>query len=58
MKIPINLASQPFRRDRADAGGVRRGGRRCWRCTLGVLISLAIADREQLADVRADVGRI
>ena len=57
MKIPINLASQPFRRDRAMmAASVAV-------CvllvaTLGVLISLAMADRAQLADVRADIARL
>src|SRR5262245_45835137 len=57
MKIPINLASQPFRRDRAMLAAsvavcVLLAG------TLGVLIWLAMADRRQLADVRADVARL
>jgi Tfp pilus assembly protein PilN len=57
MKIPINLASQPFRRDRAllvasVAVSILLIG------TLGVLVSLAMADRRQLADVRADVARL
>ena len=57
MKIPINLASQPFRRDRAMLAAsvavcVLLTG------TLGVLIWLAMADRRQLADVRADVARL
>src|SRR5260370_23811532 len=57
MKIPINLASQPFRRDRAMlvasmAVSLLLVG------TLGVLISLAMTDRAQLADVRAQVNRI
>ena len=57
MKIPINLASQPFRRDRAMlaasiAVSVLLVG------TLGVLISLAMADRAQMADVRADISRL
>ena len=57
MKIPINLASQPFRRDRpmlaaSIAVSLLLAG------TLGVLISLALADRAQLADVRHDVDRL
>jgi len=57
MKIPINLASQPFRRDRALVAAsiavtlLLLG-------TLGVLISLALADRAQMADVRADIARL
>ena len=57
MKIPINLASQPFRRDRAVLAGtialslVLVG-------TLGALIALILADRAQLADVRSDVDRL
>lgn len=57
MKISINLASQPFQRNRAMlvasvAVSLLLVG------TLGVLISLATTDREQLADLRAQVGRI
>jgi Tfp pilus assembly protein PilN len=57
MKIPINLASQPFRRDRAMVAAsilvsLLLAG------TLGVLILLAMADRRQLADVRHDVARL
>src|SRR5438132_2527073 len=57
MKIPINLASQPFRRDRAMlvasvAVSLLLVG------TLGGLISLALTDRAQLADLRHDVSRI
>jgi type IV pilus assembly protein PilN len=55
MKIAINLASQPFRRDRAMVVAS---------CavsvllvvTLGVLIHLARQDSRQLADVRREVG--
>jgi Tfp pilus assembly protein PilN len=55
MKIPLNLASQPFRRDRpilvgSTAVAVHVG-------TLGLLISLIFTDRAQLADVRRDVAR-
>jgi type IV pilus assembly protein PilN len=57
MKIPINLASQPFRRDRAllaasIAVSVVLAG------TLGGLISLILLDRSQLADVRHDVNQL
>lgn len=57
MRIPINLASQPFRRDRAMlvasiAVSVLLGG------TLAILISLARADNTQLADVRHEVSRL
>jgi type IV pilus assembly protein PilN len=54
MKIPINLASQPFRRDRAMLAGsiavslILVG-------TLGGLMALIVADRALLADVRSDV---
>ena len=55
MKIPINLASQPFRRDRAMlaasiAVSLMLVG------TLGALIALIVADRTLLADVRNDVN--
>ena len=57
MRIPINLASQPFRRDRAIlAASIAVTVLLC--VTLGVLISLALADRAQLADVRGDVNRL
>ena len=55
MKIPINLASQPFRRDRAMIAAsvivsILLLG------TLGVLINLARQDNQQLADVRHEVA--
>jgi type IV pilus assembly protein PilN len=57
MKIPINLASQPFRRDRAMlAASIAVSGVLVF--TLGVLVSLALADRAQLKDVRAEIGRL
>ena len=57
MRIPINLASQPFRRDRAMlAASIAVTVLLC--VTLGVLVSLAMADRAQLADVRADIDRL
>jgi type IV pilus assembly protein PilN len=54
MKIPINLASRPFRRDRAmlvasAAVSVALVA------TLGALISLALTDRARQADVRREV---
>ena len=57
MKIPINLASRPFRRDRAMvvasiAVCLLLAG------TLATLISLALADRAQLADVRNEVNQL
>jgi type IV pilus assembly protein PilN len=57
MKIPINLASQPYRRDRpmlaaSIAVSLLLAG------TLGALISLIVADRAQLADVRRDVNQL
>ena len=57
MRIAINLASQPFRRDRPlMAGSIAV-------CvllvtTLGVLISLILTDRAQMADVRRDVAEL
>jgi hypothetical protein len=57
MKIPINLASQPFRRDRAMLAASMAVSVLLF-FTLGVLISLALADRAQMADVRADVSRL
>ena len=57
MKIPINLASQPFRRDRAMlAASVAVSALLAG--TLATLISLAMADRTQLADVRGDIDRL
>jgi hypothetical protein len=57
MRIPINLASQPFRRDRAMlvasiAVSLLLSG------TLFALISLAKADNLQLKDVRQEVSRL
>jgi len=57
MKIPINLASEPFRRDRpmlVGSGVVAV----LLLATLGVLISLYLTDRTQQADVRADIARL
>src|SRR5206468_3594886 len=57
MKIPINPASEPFRRDRAmlvASGTVAL----LLVVSLGVLILLANADNAQLADLRKDVGNL
>jgi type IV pilus assembly protein PilN len=57
MRIPINLASQPFRRDRALlAASVAVSV--LLTVTLGVLISLAMADERQLTDTRAEIARL
>jgi Tfp pilus assembly protein PilN len=57
MKIPINLASQPYRRDRAIiAASVAVSVLLVF--TLGILILLIVQDRAQLADVRADVNHL
>ncbi len=57
MKIPINLASQPFRRDRALLAASIAVSLLLV-ATLGVLISLSLLDRSQLADVRHDVNQL
>jgi Tfp pilus assembly protein PilN len=57
MKIPINLASQPFRRDRAMVAASIAVSLLLV-ATLGALISLILLDRSQLVDVRADLDRL
>jgi len=57
MKIPINLASQPFRRDRALLAASIAVSLSLV-ATLGGLISLIMMDRAQLADVRHDVDQL
>jgi hypothetical protein len=55
MKIPINLASQPFRRNRAmmvASSAVMA----LLVVTMGILIQLAMQDHQQMADVRHEVG--
>ena len=57
MKLPINLASQPFRRDRplivaSVAVGI------LLLATLGTLISLALTDRTQLADTWRNIDQL
>jgi type IV pilus assembly protein PilN len=57
MRIPINLASQPFRRDRAMlAASIAVSGLLLF--TLGALVSLALSDRAQMKDVRGEVARL
>jgi Tfp pilus assembly protein PilN len=57
MKIPINLASQPFRRDRAM---IVASSVVCLLlvATLGMLIVLANADNQQLGDIRRQVASL
>src|SRR5205085_4328549 len=50
-------ASQPFRRGRAMLAA-STAVTALLIFTLGVLISLALADRSQMADVRADIARL
>jgi type IV pilus assembly protein PilN len=57
MKFPINLASQPFRRDRAMVAATVALSAALL-TTLGILILLAMADRRQMADVRTDIARL
>jgi type IV pilus assembly protein PilN len=57
MKIPINLASQPFRRDRAMIAASIAVSILLV-ATLGGLISLIMLDRAQVADVRRDVDQL
>ena len=57
MRIPINLASQPFRRVRAPlvasvVASVALAG------TLAALITLTLTARAQLADVRGSISRL
>ena len=57
MKIPINLSSQPFQRNRAMfAASVAVS--LLLVATLGALISLILLDRAQMADVRHDQERL
>ena len=57
MKIPINLASQPFRRDRAMIVASAAVSA-LLAITLSALIYLALVDREQLKGLRTDVNRL
>ena len=57
MKIPLNLASQPFRRDRPMLVGSAVVALLLL-ATLGVLISLTLSERAQVADVRREIVRL
>jgi type IV pilus assembly protein PilN len=57
MRIPINLASEPFRKDRPMlvASGLCAA---VLTALLGVLVYLIVADRSRLGDTRAQVARL
>lgn len=57
MRVPINLASQPFRRDRAMIVASVAVSI-LMMVSLGGLIGLAIADRHQMRDVRGELSRL
>src|ERR1035438_7962204 len=57
MKIPINLASQPFRKDRAMLAASLGIGVLLV-ATLAALVMLANADNAQLADLRKEVTQL
>lgn len=57
MRIPINLASQPFRRDRAMVVASMAVAAALV-VTLAILSMLALSDRQQLAGLRQDIARI
>ena len=57
MKFPLNLASQPFHKDRPilfASGAVAA----LMVCSLILLLSLAVADRHRSADTRAVIARL
>jgi type IV pilus assembly protein PilN len=57
MKIPINLASEPFRKDRAMLAASAAVGV-VLAASLAVLVMLANADNAQLADLRKEVAQL
>jgi hypothetical protein len=57
MKVPINLASQPFRRDRPMLIGSAVAGVLLL-ALLGLLISLNLTERTRLASTRREVDRL
>jgi type IV pilus assembly protein PilN len=57
MKIPINLASEPFRKDRAMLAASLAAGVLLV-ATLAALVMLANADNAQLADLRKEVNQL
>jgi type IV pilus assembly protein PilN len=57
MRVPINLASQPFRRDRALIVASLAVAALLV-LSLGGLIALALADRSQMKDVRQNIAQL
>jgi Tfp pilus assembly protein PilN len=57
MKIPINLASEPFRKDRAMLAASLAAGVLLV-ATLAALVTLANADNAQLAELRKEVTQL
>ena len=57
MKIPINLASEPFRKDRAMLAASLAVGVLLV-AALAFLVMLANADNAQLADLRKEVSHL
>jgi type IV pilus assembly protein PilN len=57
MKFPVNLASQPFRKDRPILVASALVAL-LMVASLGLLISLAVADRHRSADTRHDIDRV
>jgi hypothetical protein len=57
MRIPINLASQPFRRARASMVASIAAGALLL-ATLGLQITLVVSGRAQQADVRASMSQL
>src|ERR1700722_19752299 len=57
MKIPINLASQPFRRDR-PMGAAAIGVTAALASLLVVLVMFILRDRDQLAGMHRDIARL
>ena len=57
MNVPINLASQPFRRDRPMLIGSAVAGVLLF-ALLCLLVTLSVMDRRRLASTRSEIGRI
>jgi Tfp pilus assembly protein PilN len=57
MRIPVNLSSQPFQRNRAMLAASIAVGL-ALAAVLACLIALIIQDRGQMADVRQDIARM
>lgn len=57
MKIPVNLASQPFQHTRAMLAA-SIGACLALAAVLAVLIAIIMSDRAQMADVRNDIARL